>query len=271
MIWESSKNLFLQKQTRQTSLRRLISARRIFRQFKDEIIALAGSEAVSAFDAYLHDLGHSMGKVAKALGNSTKRDGRLNATIHVRNREAEEERASKRRPDLYKAIEEANNEVEARRAKKYFFRWIEEHGQVHRPQVIPMGVCAGFRILELRKPSKLLRDAIDVLNGTETTLVLNGLEGLSNLQLHEMIQVLRSTIETVHLALGLLQDLKRFTEPRNLSNLAAWANRDETISGKYKTNGRTLADEMGNHLKPRALVANDDAPALSAMMRAITE
>lgn len=266
--WGSIENIFLRRETRQINLRRLIEVRRVFSDFKDEVLCLQVKSEVSAFDDYMHDLGHKLGKLAKSLGGGPRRDGRLDAITYRRDPDAEERQARKREPNLFDDIDNPISDEDLRRAYRHLHNWIEENGKIYKAVSVPVGICAGFRILSLEKPSRLLVEANDQLRQLELIFLAQTLEGISDEQLSSTLKAIRGIIEKVEIALSLLDELAKFTEPRNLTVIANWATKHEDIEGSYEAKQRALIAPNGSRLEA-PVFSPIETPILDAMLKTV--
>lgn len=266
--WASIENIFLRRETRQINLKRLIGVRRIFSEFKDEVVVLAAKPEFSAFDDYIYGLGHRLGKLARSLGSGPRHDGKLDAVTYRRDPDAEERQARKWEPDLFYDIDNPASDEDQRRAYRILADWIDANGKIYKPVKVPIGFCAGFRILSLEKPSQLLKDAIAQLYVLETTFLAQTLDGISDGQLSSLLKSIREIIGKIETALGLLGELAKFTEPRNLLTISNWATRHEDIEGHYEARQRILIASDGSQLEG-PILSPIETPMLDAVLKIV--
>lgn len=160
--WQEVENVFLDAESRQTDLARLIKVRKAWSEFHRQLRVLVSRPEFGVVGVYLDELRHRFGKLSQALARCAREDGVLFITVEVRDQEAEDRRARLEAPDLFKAIDEAldKDTDSIRRAQSNLRKWMETRGQITKPKREPKGTCAGYKILSAKLPEKLLADAI---------------------------------------------------------------------------------------------------------------
>jgi hypothetical protein len=146
---------------------------------------------------------------------------------------------------------------------------MSDQDPIMKGDIVSMGVCAGAGILHDEKPSALLAGALYRAQRMDTVLRERSSADWTATALAEGFRTIRGIGEAVDDALALLKDFARFTSPQNIALLAAWATRDETIRGKYRTDGGTLVDESGKRLAVNCILDRIDVPALAAFWKAL--
>jgi len=268
--WEQVENAFKQQVSRQADLMRLARVRQVFPDFVLELECLRENEQVLAYDKFRDDLRRKFGPLSRRLGAEPRRNGRFDAEIRVRNREAEYTRARRLEPALVKAAEDVSVGPDERaRNQRALEKWLGAQSPIISGELRHVGVCSGYAILDDENPNRLLSRAYNEAMSMAPAIAARTSDEWSGVSLAEVFRAMREIIECVRNALVLLGELARFCERKNFETLATWATQDENVPGKYRVDGGSLIDEQGNRLTVAITLAPLEAPAFGSLIQAL--
>ena len=267
--WDQVEREFLQQESRQSDLFRLQKIHTAFPAFVHELGCLLTHEQVRAYDRYFHDLLHTFGPLSRGLARAPKQQGLFNAEIYVRNTAAEYARAKREAPDLVEEAEDISvSPAERQKNNRRLEKWLNQQEPIWKIEVVRLEGCLGDGILREDRPSVLLQKAIALANEASGWLGSRSSSEWTATALTQGFKSLGQLADLVDDVFLLLGKFERFTSSRNISVLANWATRDNTIEGEYRAEGRAIIDEHGNRLEAGCKLEPINAPAFVAFLEA---
>jgi hypothetical protein len=219
---------FKSARSRQRDLVRLLALRKLIPAAKAEVLALPEHPAVAAFDGFRDRLTAEFHALANSLSRFATTGGRLISTKFKRDIGAEEKRAERMVPSLFRAVEAARAEnlgqaeVSARVAK--IKDWMGRQSPIETSVDVDLGPCFGVQLFLEQSTARLLANrASAALRKALRPFQEAKSEGLSGARLATATSALRSAVAQVRELQELLREVEQFTEWENAKRVEGWS------------------------------------------------
>lgn len=215
--------------------------------FADQLLALADAMVAGAkrLDAFIDDFTRTSGKLSMRLLQAARdHNGGLMVEVRERSREAEEEGARRRVPNLVDDVEMARDPVERRAARRQLDRWIEDFGQVHVVRLERRGVLKGGGVLARWNLAPRIAAA---------TARLRQARDQMRLEVGDPAVLIAALRETGHAYTDVMArngDLDVFTSVTNLHAVEQWRRQVDGLYGQipavgpWKPQGRSVVQKL---------------------------